>query len=140
MDPVLEVKAPQRPQIKADSYALMGAGIKAALAAVPKVISKDALNKKIKAGEPVQIVNVLDPENYALGIIKGSKKIPLNELDARFNELDKSKPVVTYCASRECRASKAAAEKLAAKGFDVKVYEGGIKEWKRARLLMEAIS
>ena len=89
---------------------------------------------KIKNNDGVQIVNVLSPEHYGKGFIKGSKKIPLEQLDSRLGELDKTKEVVTYCASSECSASMKAAEKLAAKGFKVKAYEGGIKEWSEAGL------
>ena len=101
-----------------------------------KAITKEELKKKIQEGS-VQVVNVLDPKWYELGIIEGSKKIPLKELDSRAKELDRSKEVVTYCASYECRASMEAAEKLAAKGFKVRAYEGGIKEWKEAGLPTE---
>ncbi len=99
-------------------------------------ITKEQLQKKIQAGN-VQVVNVLDPKWYELGFIKGSQKIPLKELDTRAGELDKSKEVVTYCASTECSASREAAEKLAAKGFKVSAYEGGIKEWKASGLPTE---
>ena len=101
------------------------------------MISKDQLLAKIKNNDGVQIVNVLSPEFYGKGFIKGSKKIPVDQLDRRMNELDKSKEVVTYCASTECNASRKAAEKLAAKGFKVKAYEGGIKEWSEAGLPMD---
>ena len=102
-----------------------------------EMISKDQLLAKIKNNDGVQIVNVLSPEFYGKGFIKGSKKIPVDQLDRRMNELDKSKEVVTYCASTECNASRKAAEKLAAKGFKVKAYEGGIKEWSEAGLPMD---
>ena len=83
------------------------------------------------------MVNVLGPQFYNLGVIPGSKKIPLNELDERTRELDPSKEVVTYCASSQCTASKLAAEKLLNQGFHVKAYEGGIKDWKEAGLPTE---
>lgn len=98
-----------------------------------QTISKETLKEKIDKHEDFQLVNVLSPENYNLGFIKGSMRIPVNELDQREEELDKAKEVVVYCASHECSASRNAAEKLAADGFNVKAYEGGIKEWKQAR-------
>ncbi|MBI3458130.1 MAG: rhodanese-like domain-containing protein [Candidatus Rokubacteria bacterium] len=105
-----------------------------------KTITKEALRQKLDRGEPVQVVNVLDPKWYALGVIKGSRKIPLAELDQRAGELDKSREVVTYCASAECSASAEAAKKLAARGFRVSAYEGGIQEWKEAGLPTEPAS
>ena len=103
-----------------------------------KVISKDALNATMKAGKPFQLLNVLDSQYYNLGIIKGSLKIPLAELEKRSAELDKFKDIVTYCADASCSASRKAAELLAAKGFKVSAYEGGIKEWVAAQLPVEA--
>ncbi len=102
-----------------------------------KTITKEELSAKIASGS-VQIVNVLSPDYYNLGVIKGSKKIPLNELDKRIRELDKTKDVVTYCANYQCTASDAAAEKLAKRGFNVSAYKGGAKEWKDSGLPLEA--
>ena len=102
-----------------------------------KVITKDALKDKMRKNEPFQLVNVLDPQYYHLGVIKGSKRIPLAELDKRYTELDKSKEIVTYCAETSCSASRKAAEMLAAKGYKVSAYEGGIKEWTAAHLPVE---
>jgi len=102
-----------------------------------KVITKDALNDKMRKNEPFQLVNVLDPQYYHLGVIKGSKRIPLAELDKRYTELDKSKEIVTYCAETSCSASRKAAEMLAAKGYKASAYEGGIKEWTAAHLPVE---
>ncbi|MDD5628280.1 MAG: rhodanese-like domain-containing protein [Elusimicrobia bacterium] len=99
-----------------------------------RTISKQELSAKISRGEPVQIVNVLDPEYYKLGFIKGSLKIPLDQLDRRVSELDKKREVVTYCANTKCTASRMAAEKLSAAGFDVRAYEGGIAEWTACKL------
>src|SRR4051812_12255987 len=101
-------------------------------------LTKEELRRKIDGGEKVQVVNVLAPEYYRMGIIPGSIKIPLAELDQRAGELDRSKEVITYCASTECPASRKAAEALAAKGFNVRAYEGGIKEWTAAGFPTEA--
>lgn len=100
-------------------------------------ISKGELFEKINSKDPVQIVNVLKPEYYSLGFIQGSKRIPEDEIEARFKELDRNREVVTYCASYDCHASRRAAEKLTARGYKVRAYEGGIKEWKESGLPME---
>jgi len=104
-----------------------------------RAITKEELTDKLKKREQVQIVNVLDPQHYDLGIIPGSKKIPLAELEDRLGELDKSKEVVTYCANINCMASRKAAELLVSKGFKVSAYEGGIEEWTAASLPVENI-
>ncbi|MCR4336243.1 MAG: rhodanese-like domain-containing protein [Candidatus Omnitrophica bacterium] len=102
-----------------------------------KTISKDELIEKIEGNELIQLVNVLKPEYYNFGFIKGSMKIPVDELDQRLGELDKNREVITYCAHYECSASRRAAEKLSAAGFNARAYEGGIKEWKEAGLPIE---
>lgn len=112
---------------------------KDAAKAATKVMTKDELNDKIAKGEAFQLLNVLDPKYYDLGMIKGSLKIPLAELEARFSELDKAVEVVTYCASVTCDSSRKAAELLAAKGYNVSAYEGGIKEWTAAQLSVDAV-
>lgn len=101
-----------------------------------QTISKEELQSRLEDGN-LQVVNVLEPKHWNLGLIRGSQKIPLSQLDERLGELDKSKEVVTYCASPECSASSEAARKLAGKGFNVRAYEGGIKEWKAAGLPTE---
>jgi rhodanese-related sulfurtransferase len=93
------------------------------------IISKEELKAKIDRKEDFQLVNVLGPEYDALGSIKGSLRIPLDSLEKRLGELDKSKEVVVYCASYECSASRKAAELLTSHGFCAIAYEGGIKEW-----------
>jgi rhodanese-related sulfurtransferase len=102
-----------------------------------RTIDKEHLISKMRRNESIEIVNVLSPDYYKLGFIKGSKKIPLDELDNRLQELDKNKEVITYCAGYECSASRKAAEKLANRGFRVWAYEGGIKEWKESGLPVE---
>ena len=99
-----------------------------------QTITKDELKQHLSS---VQVVNVLDPKHYGEGMIQGSKKIPLAELERRLGELDKTRPVVTYCYSPECDASSKAAVLLAGKGFTVRAYEGGITEWKAAGLPTE---
>ena len=69
-----------------------------------------------------QIVDVRTPGEYQSGHIKGSKNIPLQVLGSKLNVLDKSKPVITCCASGMRSAS--AKSLLLQKGFS-EVYNGG---------------
>jgi phage shock protein E len=69
-----------------------------------------------------QIVDVRTPGEYQSGNIKGSKNIPLQVLGSKLNVLDKSKPIITCCASGMRSAS--AKSMLLQKGFS-EVYNGG---------------
>ena len=100
-------------------------------------ITQDELADRLTDDPDLQLINVLEPQYDELGLISGSTRIPLSQLDDRLDELDKSAQVVTYCASAECPASRKAAEKLAGHGFNVRAYEGGLKEWKSAGRPME---
>lgn len=102
-----------------------------------KEVTKDELQKMLAGKKRFTLLNVLAKEGYALGVIKGSMKIPLAELDKRFTELDKGMDVVAYCANTGCDASHKAADLLADKGFTVSVYKGGAAEWAAAGLPVE---
>ncbi|HEX4922557.1 MAG TPA: rhodanese-like domain-containing protein [Bdellovibrionales bacterium] len=102
-----------------------------------ETISKEELYDLLRRHEPVQLINVLDPKLYGLGSIKGSLRIPANELADRLMEIDKSKEIVTYCANYDCQLSKEAARLLGRHGFAVRAYEGGIEEWKQAGLAVD---
>jgi len=86
----------------------------------------------------LRVINVLDPEWYADAHIKGSINVPLKELKDFAQHTDKQTPVVVYCASYECSASKMAWHVLHELGFqDLYAYEGGMNEWYRAGLPTE---
>lgn len=69
-----------------------------------------------------QIIDVRSPSEYAGGHIKGSKNIPLQSLSSSLSKINKSKPVITCCASGMRSAS--AKSVLQNNGFS-EVYNGG---------------
>jgi rhodanese-related sulfurtransferase len=75
----------------------------------------------------VQVVDVREPDEVATGRIAGSTSIPLGQLPAHLNELDRATPVVTVCQSG--RRGQRAAEVLAAAGFTVADLGGGMNAW-----------
>jgi rhodanese-related sulfurtransferase len=68
------------------------------------------------------IVDVRRKEEFSFGHVKNSKNIPLHELQAKLGTLDKSKPIITCCASGIRSAS--AKSILKSKGFET-VHNGG---------------
>jgi rhodanese-related sulfurtransferase/rubrerythrin len=74
------------------------------------------------------LLDVRQPWEYKEGHIPGATFIPLGELEARYNELDRSKKILTYC--RTGHRSMAAAITLCQLGFkQVSHMTGGIMEW-----------
>lgn len=69
-----------------------------------------------------QIIDVRTPAEYAGGHIKGSKNIPLNELQSKMKQIKKDKPVITCCASG--MRSSSAKGILRSNGY-TEVYNGG---------------
>lgn len=102
-----------------------------------KTITKNELAGKL-GNSGMVVVNVLPRGAYDTIHIKGSISIPLDELEAgRWKDLDKGKEVITHCSAYGCGKSAAAARILEEQGFDVKAYEGGMKEWAEAGLPTE---
>jgi len=85
-----------------------------------------------QAGSVVLLDVRTDPE-VARGLIAGSKHIPLNQLPARYQELNPEALLVVYCQSGARSAQ--ACEWLAERGFaQVHNLQGGLLAWSRAGL------
>jgi len=96
---------------------------------------KDMLDKH----EDIAFINVLHREDFNREHIPGSVNVPYDESDfaQKVEQIagSKQRPVVVYCASKECNASDKAAEKLEKAGFSkVYDYEGGTADWAEGKL------
>lgn len=93
-------------------------------------IDNDELVQMMK-NEEVQLVDVRTPQEVALGTIEGATAIDYYnpKFQEEFEQLDKTKPVIVYCASG--RRSASASTKLAKMGF-TEIYDlkDGYKGWK----------
>lgn len=90
----------------------------------------DAL-QAARADDELQLVDVRQPGETALGTIDGAIEIPLTQLNERLASLDASKKTVVYCAGGY--RSSIAASRLAAAGFtDVSDLLGGYGAWSSA--------
>jgi rhodanese-related sulfurtransferase len=103
-------------------------------------ITRDDLNTRIAAGQPIVIVEALPESYFVKERLPGAINIPhdrIRELAPRLLP-DKGAEIVTYCASATCRNSHIAAEILGAMGYtNVKVYAGGKQDWLAAGLPIE---
>lgn len=78
----------------------------------------------------VQVIDVREPWEWALGRIAGSVHIPMREIPARLGELDPDRPVVCVC--HHGVRSMHVANFLAHQGFaSVINLAGGIDAWAR---------
>ncbi len=82
-------------------------------------------------GQPIQVIDVREREEWDAGHMPEATLIPLSELEQRRNELDPAKPVVIVC--RSGRRSLVAAEYLAQRGFrTARSLAGGMIAWVEA--------
>ena len=82
--------------------------------------------------DEVQVVDVRWPNEWEAGHIDGAVHIPVDEVEDRLDELDRSRPVVTVC--RSGNRSTDAARALSDQGFEAESLEGGMLAWEKAGL------
>ena len=92
-----------------------------------KTITTEELQKRVEAGEQLNIIDVREADEVAAGMIPGAKHIPLGEVDSRAGELDKDQPYYMVCRSG-ARSGKASAY-LTEQGIDATNVEGGMLSW-----------
>ena len=91
-------------------------------------ISAKQLSEVLGRGENIVLVDVREPQEWAIGHIEGAVLISLDELPTRWVELDQSLEIVTIC-HRGIR-SMHALEFLKTSGFDrVQSLAGGMDAW-----------
>jgi adenylyltransferase/sulfurtransferase len=94
----------------------------------PFTISPEELKAKLDRGDAVVLVDVREPDEWAVNRIEGATLIPLMALPARARELDPKAEVVAYCKMGS--RSEQAVLYLRRLGFlRAKNLEGGIDAW-----------
>jgi molybdopterin/thiamine biosynthesis adenylyltransferase/rhodanese-related sulfurtransferase len=101
----------------------------ALFAAVPE-IEPAALSARLASGEPLDIVDVREPHEFAIARIEGARLIPLASLENRLNELSPDREIVVHCKAGGRSAQ--AVKRLRAAGFTrVLNLAGGIQRWSK---------
>jgi rhodanese-related sulfurtransferase len=99
-----------------------------------KTISAESLYAALRTGRGPLLLEALPERYYAQQHLPGAVLFPHDQVDQRAAAviIDKTTPVVVYCASRSCQNSRIAAQRLVQLGYtDVAVYEGGKQEWEQ---------
>ncbi|AIY05814.1 rhodanese-like domain-containing protein [Planococcus sp. PAMC 21323] len=92
-----------------------------------KTITTDELQKRVEAGEVVNIIDVREPDEVATGMIPGAKHIPLGEVEERIGELDTEKEYYMIC--RSGRRSEMSSGILESNNIAATNVEGGMLAW-----------
>jgi rhodanese-related sulfurtransferase len=94
------------------------------------------LDRMLKSGEGVMVVDVREAEDYAKGRIPGAVNLPHNTWESPTG-LNKDKTNVVYCYSQVCHLAANACVAFSSKGFPVMEMEGGYEAWKEHDLEIE---
>ena len=91
-------------------------------------ITPTALVERLRRGDPVDVIDVREPHEWAIGRIDGARLVPLGTLAEAIPTLDRSRDIVVHC--RTGVRSTNAAHQLRAAGFRrVWNLTGGIHRW-----------
>lgn len=96
-------------------------------------IGRADLVERAQAGL-VTVIDARPREEFDLGHVPGAVSIPLEELDARLEELDPAAEIIAYCRGAYCLLAVEAVVRLRAKGFSARRMEDGMPEWRAAGL------
>jgi rhodanese-related sulfurtransferase len=83
----------------------------------------------------IQLIDVREPDEHEAGRIAGDRLVPLMELSARADSIERGRPVVFYCRSGSRSAM--ATEAFRGAGYDAHNMTGGLLEWHAAGLPLE---
>ncbi len=88
------------------------------------------LAERLRSTDPPLLLDVREPEEWAIARIEGARLIPLDQLARRVDELTAAREIVVYCKMGG-RSARAVAQ-LTELGFrGVRHLEGGIDRWGR---------
>ena len=94
------------------------------------------LERMMKQGENINIVDVRAAEDYAEGHIPGAVNLAKDKWQT-LDGLRKDKTNVLYCYSQVCHLAATAAVEFASKGYPVMELEGGFRAWKEHDMEIE---
>ncbi|HEY5599085.1 MAG TPA: rhodanese-like domain-containing protein [Candidatus Manganitrophaceae bacterium] len=94
------------------------------------------LERMMRQGENINIVDVRAAEDYAEGHIPGAVSLPKEKWHT-LEGLRKDKTNILYCYSQVCHLAATAAVGFTGKGYPVMELEGGFRAWKEHELDIE---
>ena len=103
-----------------------------------QIVQPDALAALLGGPEPPLLLDVRTPAEFAAGHVPTATLLPVQELDARIDELApyKERGIVIYCESG--RRATNALEALASQGFtNLKLLDGSMKRWRAEDRIVE---
>lgn len=97
-------------------------------------VSPRDLSKRLKKGSPL-ILDARPAAEFSAGHVPGALNVPLETLESRLGELDKTRSIVVY--DRLSERSRKAGELLVQNGYPAEELAGGIAVWIAMKLPVE---
>jgi len=91
------------------------------------VITPEELEKKLEAGEKLELVDVREDEEVVYGMIPGAKHIRMGDIPAKLDYFDKNKEYIFIC--RSSQRSGNVCYYLQEQGYKVRNMIGGMLAW-----------
>jgi rhodanese-related sulfurtransferase len=92
-----------------------------------KEITAEELKKKLESGEKLNLIDVREDEEVALGMIPGAKHIKMGDIPSRLDEFDKDEEYIFIC--RSGNRSGHVCLYLQNMGYKVRNMVGGMLAW-----------
>jgi adenylyltransferase/sulfurtransferase len=105
-------------------------GARGVAAAPTDEIEPAELRRRLDAGEPLEILDVREPDEWDTGHLAAARLLPLGSLAGRLGELDRARTYVLQCRSG-ARSARAAALMREAGFASVLNLRGGLLAWGR---------
>jgi rhodanese-related sulfurtransferase/DNA-binding MarR family transcriptional regulator len=102
-----------------------------------EAVGRQELLERAGRGEVV-VLDVRPVEEYRAGHIPGALSIPVDELEARLEELPEGVEIVAYCRGPYCVFARDAVALLRARGRPARRLVDGLPEWRLAALPVAA--
>jgi len=101
-------------------------------------IRRDELAQRLTDGDVI-VIDVRPYVEFAAGHIAGAVSIPVAQLARRLRTLPPDADIVAYCRGPYCVFADEAVRLLRRRGRRARRLEGGLPEWRRARLPVDSI-
>ncbi|QED49017.1 rhodanese-like domain-containing protein [Cytobacillus dafuensis] len=93
-----------------------------------EIMTTDDLEKKVAAGEKLELVDVREDEEVAYGMIPGAKHIRMMTIPENLDYFDKDKEYIFIC--RSGARSENVCYYMQDQGYKVRNLAGGMMQWK----------
>ncbi len=99
-------------------------------------VRREDLLERARSGQ-VTVLDVRPADEYRSGHLPGAVCVPLDDLEARLDDLPPGREVVAYCRGPYCILSYQAVEILRRHGYSARRLEGGFPQWVAAGFPIE---